>query len=391
MNQPSYDNRNGDQLYQLIKRLLNDNPNLGRDELPRLTGAGERACRNRKKWYIREQNEGMIPAGDVIRYLSKARTEAQLRHSYGETWESIVKRRLPGYNLFEDRNDYNDRIFILHPEMLDEIKIENKEWKFVIGRDIHGIQDPCMTVQFPESCFNDDKLIIAPLYDVHLGHHAHREEKFLSYISWIHDTENVFSVLGGDLLENALDDGRGMTYDSSNPESQIDEAIKKLAPIAHKILVAIPGNHEWRTYKKAGLDPTKIICDKLKIPYFSGPVFMRILGASRYWNFYIAHGRGNSQTKGGKLNAAQRLHNFIGLIHFNISGHVHDPIVNPETVIVYDAENCCLKYITRWTVIAPSFLGWKETYAYRAGYAPPGKGGVSCHLFRDGSYKATMT
>ena len=54
---PSYDNRNQDQLYLKIKKLLQDNPNLGRDELPKITGAGEKACRNRKRWYLMENGK----------------------------------------------------------------------------------------------------------------------------------------------------------------------------------------------------------------------------------------------------------------------------------------------------------------------------------------------
>ena len=51
---------------------------------------------------------------------------------------------------------------------------------------------------------------------------------------------------------------------------------------------------------------------------------------------------------------------------------------------------CRLDYKQTWTVIAPSFLRWEGTYAYRAGYAPPGSGGVALHLYEDGKYRATL-
>jgi len=51
----SYDNRENDSLYLKIKDLLIDNPNLGRYTLSQKTGASEKACRNRLKWYKMER------------------------------------------------------------------------------------------------------------------------------------------------------------------------------------------------------------------------------------------------------------------------------------------------------------------------------------------------
>ena len=51
----SYDNRENDSLYLQIKDLLIDNPNLGRYTLSQKTGASEKACRNRLKWYKMER------------------------------------------------------------------------------------------------------------------------------------------------------------------------------------------------------------------------------------------------------------------------------------------------------------------------------------------------
>jgi len=51
----SYDNRENDSLYLKIKGLLIDNPNLGRYTLSQKTGASEKACRNRLKWYKMER------------------------------------------------------------------------------------------------------------------------------------------------------------------------------------------------------------------------------------------------------------------------------------------------------------------------------------------------
>jgi hypothetical protein len=293
--------------------------------------------------------------------------------------------------LFVQVNDRHEKVFILLPEVLDSIEILPKTWKYHVGQSQEGIRQPYLAVQLHKPFEHHNKLIVAPLFDVHYGNVGHKREKFLSYIRWIKETKNVYAVVGGDLMENALDDGRGMTYDQTqNPDTQVSWMIKALAPIAHKILVAIPGNHEWRTYKHAGIEPMKVVADRLQIPYFDGPVFLDILADGHRWTCYVSHGYGNSQTKGGKLNMAGKPKKWTSLIHFFVSGHVHDPMVNSETCIVIDPVRMCLTYPQQWTVIAPSFLRWEGTYAYRAGFPPPGSGGVILEMFDNGDYRATL-
>lgn len=322
-----------------------------------------------------------------VAFLAKGRTERELKAKF-EDFEALLKEDYEGYNLFKQRNLENEPVYILLPEVINEVVVQPKAWKHHIAKD-DGRTQPYMMVQLPDH--KESKVIIAPLFDVHFGNIGHRTEKFLSYIRWIKETPNIYAIVGGDLMENALDDGRGMSYDQkTNPEGQIGWMVQALAPIAHKILVAIPGNHEWRSYKKAGIDPLRFIADQLKIPYFDGPVFLDVLVFGYRRTFYVKHGEGNSQTKGGKMNAASKPRKFTGMVHFFVSGHVHDPVVMSETCVIPDPVNMRLTYPQQWTVIAPSFLRWEGTYAYRAGYPPPGTGGAICEISANGDYRATL-
>lgn len=194
-------------------------------------------------------------------------------------------------------------------------------------------------------------------------------------------------------MENALDDGRGMSYDqSSPPQNQLDEVTYHLAPIAHKILCATPGNHEERTHKKTGIDIMRVLADRLDVPYFDGPIFLTVLANGYKWNMHVFHGRGNSQTKGGKMNSAGRSRTWTDDIQFRVSGHVHDRVCESETTIFPNPYTCTLEYLSTWTIVCPSFLSWQDTYAYRAGYAPPASGGVTISLDpSNGEYKASLT
>jgi hypothetical protein len=325
--------------------------------------------------------------------LLTARTRQEIEDVFGPSTDALLEETYPGLNLFTQIDNYGRNIYILLPEVdRDNIRIKSREWKFFHSQSTEGdFVQPYQLVQLPDELFTGGEVIVAPLYDVHFGHYGHKREKLLSYIRWIEETPNILTFLGGDLQENALDDGRGMMYSQEiPPDLQVNGICKILAPIAHKILFTLPGNHEKRTQKRAGIDPMKIVAQTLDVPYFSGPVYCSILGMGHRWRIYAFHGTTSSQTKGGKLNAAGRPRIFTDFMNFFVSGHTHDPLVNPETCIVEDPERCRLTYRTQWTVVAPSFLRWEQTYAYEAGWPPPGQGGVAIRLYANGDYNATL-
>jgi len=325
---------------------------------------------------------------DFRTFLLKAKTEKEIIAKFGDL--KLLKEEYEGLTLYTQRNNYHELVYILLPKPQSKIKLLPKKYEHHRGKDDKGREQPYLLVKLPDF---KGKLIIAPLFDVHFGQAEHKHEKFLGYLRWIKETPNVYVILGGDLMENAIEIGtRGMTYDQSeNPQTQLDKMAELLAPIAHKCLVSVPGNHEERTRKASGIDVAKALADKLEVPYFDGPVIMSITANTYRWTFYVSHGFGNSQTKGGKINMASRPKSWTAMVQFIVSGHTHDCSAESETLIVEDPLNCRLLYMKQWTVVAPSFLGWENTYAYRAGYKPLAQGGVSMELFDNGGYRAFLT
>lgn len=375
-----------------INDFIRNNHTLSYHELSLKTGISDDAVRHRYRTMglpIKQiQDRHIVKKKSVKDFLQTAKTERQLIDEFGTEWRAQAEKE-PNFYIFEQRNRFNELIYLLVPEMKTGITLQKKKWHYTIGKDEQGKEQPYVVAQLPK--FKED-LRITPLFDVHYGHYSHRKEKFLSYVEWIRSNDNVYTILGGDLIENAVDDGRGMTYDQAVPPmQQVNDIAELLAPIAHKILVAIPGNHEERTYKKTGIDVMKMLADKLDIPYFSGPVFLTVLANTYKWNFYIHHGRGNAQTKGGQINMANKPKVFVTNVQFLVSGHVHNLFVEPETYITDDPINHRLIEVTQWTVGCPSFLAFWDTYAYRAEYRPPAKGGVSMVLYENGEYKAELT
>jgi hypothetical protein len=371
-----------DQTKRLIKRLVNE------ECLPT-----RMALKDDNETARAFEYKGLRGSQDFRKFLLVARTMEEIQTQFGDMAIELMDEQYPGLSLFSQINNFGKEIFILLPEVdRDSIKVKPREWKYYHSESNEGnFVQPYQLVQLPDSLFASGEVLIAPLYDVHFGHMACKRAKLLAYLRWIEETPNVLTFIGGDLLENALDDGRGMSYSQEiPPDQQINEICKLLAPIAHKVLFALPGNHEHRTQKRAGIDPMKIVANTLDIPHFSGPVYCSIMGAGHKWRIYAMHGSSFAQTKGGKMNAAGKPRVFTDLVNFYVSGHVHDPVTNMETCISEDPVLCRLIYKTQWTVICPSFMRWENSYAYQAGWPPPGKGGVALRLYANGDYNAAL-
>ena len=274
--------------------------------------------------------------------------------------------------------------------------MQDKDWTYHVGEDDKGEKQPYLLIQFPEEAFQEGRnfgraIRIAPIFDVHFGHNTHRADKFRKYLKWIEETPGLYAILGGDLMENALDDGRGMMWDQVfAPKTQLDKLTEMLRPIAHKCLLSMRGNHESRTFLRSGIDVAKILADRLKIPYFAGPVLLSILAGGHKWKAYVFHGFSNPGTKGGKLNAAGKPQKFNDFVHFFLSGHTHDPLAVSDTILRENPEKCCLEFAKRWTCVAQSFEGWGKGYAYEKGYGPVGGGGLVLELYDDGEYVASL-
>lgn len=329
---------------------------------------------------------------NLFNYLNgTGRSFRQLTRKFGPDVEDYLYRGdFPGYNLFKDVNKNGEHSFILLPRPKARPKIKKRDWTYHIATQ-GGKQQPYQIIQFPESAFQDGgrygkRISIVPIFDVHFGNNGHRARKFKHYLKWIEETPGLYVVLGGDIMENALDDGRGMSYDQNyNPQSQLDILTEMLAPIAHRILCSFPGNHEWRTYKKAGIDPAKLLADRLDIPYHSGPVLLNLLAGDHKYRLYAQHGFTRPGTKGGQLNSAMKPTKWIEADIF-LSGHTHEAIVSEDTVLRENAENASLAFKPRWVVVTQSFMGWLETYGYRAGYGPVTGGGVLLEMYENGEF-----
>lgn len=273
------------------------------------------------------------------------------------------------------------------------VGVEPRVWQYRIQH-----KQPWIWISFPDNV-TWKRIEIEPLSDLHIGARAHNAKRLDVTIRRIKENENVFTFLNGDIIENALGDSIGGAVYEQNmrPHDQALYTIDKLRPIAHKILWALPGNHEWRSKKHSDIDPLYWICRTLDIPYFDEPVYVDILWKGNVFTAFAQHGATNSQTSGGKLNAAAKPLYFQDFVNFVIMGHVHDKKTDTENRVcrerVFDKDGKLVSFNLQMrkqhSIICPSYYGYFNTYAARQGYPPTSFGNVILELSPNGDYHVT--
>lgn len=236
-----------------------------------------------------------------------------------------------------------------------------------------------------------------PFSDVHWGHARCDKRSFLLDVKEVGKRPNRFAFLNGDNMENSLGDSAGGAAWAEQdilPKDQRDQLEKIFRPIAHKIVVARPGNHEDRSRKKAQMNPLEEICRGLDIPYFPGPSNMEIVWKGYRWTFFVKHGTGASNTPGGKLNVVGKDRGYSDFRNFFIMGHVHDEmthkVVRAVRRRVFDKsgrlQKFWVEYLKEYKVICPAYLLYSGTYAEEAGYSPGSRNTIVIQLFANGDY-----
>lgn len=374
---------------QMIKILSEADSNQEVMDALNCSEASVSRARRQYKIPLKNHKKKETKESTLVDFLSRGRTIKEIQNKF-KLNEKEIKTQLSEVpetlDVFWTRNNFQEEIVVVIPKP-EEFSLEKPIWTFSQQPD----GEPYLWVKFDKTP-KWDKIKVVPLADIHFGAFAHDKEKFLEYVNWIKNTDNVFAFIDGDVLEHALGDsckGKAVHEQEIRPRTQRDKMVEILSGIAHKIMWAVPGNHEDRS-RTHEYDPLEYICKILGIPYFDEPVFVDILWNGYVFDFYCQHGKTNSQTKGGKINSASRPQSFQEFVMFTVMAHVHDAMVNPTVRICRDRVNFKLKFKKQYTIICPSFYKYFKTYASRAAYAPGHLGSVTMDLYRTGDYHANV-
>lgn len=275
-------------------------------------------------------------------------------------------------------NEFRSRIELLQQKFKPRrVKISKPESEF-----------PELTIVVPDSW---DKIQLAPLYDVHIGSGDHDDELFQRHLEWIARTPNVLTWNGGDMVENATkySPGASAICQKGTPNEQLFQAAKKLTSIQNKMLFAIPGNHEDRTFNEAGLDGAAQLAEHLRLPYFTDYCFATIKWRGNNFRLSAHHGSGAAQTPGAQRNAARKDMPWSAFDLF-WTGHLHQPMA--DVVYRTDFEQATGRIFERNSVvmISPSYVRYFGGYAAKRRMAPGGRGLSVAVLNEDGRIDVSL-
>jgi len=260
--------------------------------------------------------------------------------------------------------------------------------KPVVKRAYTDSPFPELIVTVPDSW---DSIQLAPIYDAHIGASEHDSELFNRHVDWIVRTPNVLTWNGGDLIENAskLSVGAGVYSQDFNPQNQLVQALRRTARIAHKMLFALPGNHEIRT-QLMGVDVAQWIAWMLKVPYFPDYCFCIIKWRGNTFRILAHHGTGAAQTAGAQRMAARKDVAWARPVDIYWTGHLHQPLVDVLYQTDADQKTGQLYERNGLVVISPSYLGYFGSYAAQKRYAPGTRGLAVVVLQEDGRIDASI-
>lgn len=257
-------------------------------------------------------------------------------------------------------------------------------------RDFHRFipksEFPEMFVTLPDE---HETVQIAPLYDVHIGSHQHDNGLLAHHLDWIANTPNVFTFDGGDAFENITPQNAEMGHTPIDPEEQILEVTRKFAPVQHKMMFKLPGNHEDRTRRYSGMSSGRRLADNLKVPYFSDYAFVTLKWRGNNFRLLAHHGAVGGTTAGAQRNSARKE---IAWAKPDIlwTGHVHQQLVDTVNVMDYDQKTGLMFERGMMVMISPSYLKYFGGYAAKSRLAPGTRGLSVIQLQEDGRIDASI-
>lgn len=227
---------------------------------------------------------------------------------------------------------------------------------------IYGEQIKYVSWRFDPKRFSSIELL--HLTDLQFGHVECRMNKWMEYQKWVLSRPNRFVLLGGDMIDASTVLSPGEPWENLfNPSRQVFKFCEAVAPMRHRILGYVGGNHERRGIKTFG-DLGQLIASLLCVPYSGGVQFVDIhYGGHKPYQVFLHHGKGAAQTKGAKTQMLYRMtENYPGSDLYLV-GHLHDSVLLPLVRLVHDHEKCIIGRKKYYAGMSSSFLDFMGTYA----------------------------
>ena len=216
----------------------------------------------------------------------------------------------------------------------------------------------------------DNRLLLVPLGDVHLGALTCQVDKFQRAVDWIEKTDCKV-ILMGDLMEFATKSsvGAGWVEQVQSPQAQLDVLKEVLDPIKDKVLVLLEGNHEMRCTLAVGLDISKILADFLGVPYGGYASFVYLRVGKQNYVVHAQHACSGARYLLTKMHAAMKTAEHTDADIY-LYGHTHELAVATQPFQHYNKRGRFVEMQKKYFVLTGGFLGFFGGYAEKKNMNP---------------------
>lgn len=250
------------------------------------------------------------------------------------------------------------------------LRLERLDFKRYTGQHI-GEQAKYVQIRFSEDQIRKwDSLELIHLTDVQYGHETCKDKRIDEFNDWVLSKPNRFYLWGGDMIDAAHIGSPGGPYDNKwRPSIQLKRFCALMAPVAHRVLGYVGGNHERRPNLYFG-DLGLMIATLLQIPYSDGQQTVDVhWGEHKPFRNELWHGTGTARTTGAKANMIVEHMKQNPMAHMIWVGHLHEPISLGKWVKIPDPANMKVKLRKQWGAMSSSFLDFWGTYGEVKGLA----------------------
>ena len=253
--------------------------------------------------------------------------------------------------------------FTLAHEFSRKLDIEPTAFKRYTGMQYFE-QSKYVQVRFDEKQAKKwGSIDLIHITDVQFGHQCCKLERVIEYRDWVLKEPNRFVIFGGDMVDAAHIASPGGPYENLfKPQTQVYKFCEIFAPMAHRVVSFVGGNHERRANLYFG-DLGTLLATLLRTPYSSGQQFVDIhFGDWKAFRVDNWHGKGAAQTPGAQLNMVYQ-HAMQSDANFVPVGHLHNAMCMFRWMRQRDGANMQMKFVKQGFGMSSSFLDWVGSYA----------------------------
>lgn len=257
---------------------------------------------------------------------------------------------------------------------------------------MEGLQVIKATLPLETKCIE-----IVAIGDVHSGDDWCDEQAVKDVINYVLAKPYRYVILNGDLINNAIKTAISDVYGSNDPEMEIRHVSRLFMPIKDRILAMGSGNHEERTLKLTGIDPSRYIATRLGIEdKYASNSFLLFLSVGRshtdrpsrkprqqVYIIFVQHGYGGGKKSGGKLNNLNASDGIVANADLYVMGHTHDPMTNAKRVFICDYQNRQVYEQKKYYLMHNAYLDYGG-YGLRMGFSPAAKEIMYARLYTQG-------